>query len=83
MLSLHFDETRWETVRQTWAAWWAGELDRPLIALECVERQYESTPHYASTYLGNLLLDCPAEDLLDLFIPRLEAMHYLGDAFPR
>ena len=66
MLNLHFDETRWETVRQAWATWWAGELDRPLIILQCVEHQYENTPHYAITYLGNWPLDFPADDLRDL-----------------
>jgi hypothetical protein len=82
-LKLHFDESRWETVRETWDSWWAGELDRPLVVLECVEPQFENTPHYASTFLGNYPLELPVDDLLSVFMPRLEAMVYLGDAFPR
>ncbi len=39
--------------------------------------------HYASTFLGNYGLEMPPDELLDLFLPRLEATHFLGDAFPR
>ncbi len=82
-LSLHFPEAAWETIRRTWSAWWAGELDRPLIVLECIEPDNNTTLHYSSTYLGNYSTDLTAEELLELFIPRLQATHYLGDAFPR
>ncbi len=82
-LNLHFPEKGWEATRQNWSAWWAGELERALVVLECVEPQDEITPHYASTFLGNYALEVPADELLDLFVPRLEATHYLGDAFPR
>jgi hypothetical protein len=66
-----------------WTAWWAGELERHLVVLECVHPEYAPTPHYASTFLGNYPPDLPAGLLLDLFVPRLEATHWLGDAFPR
>ncbi len=82
-LNLHFPEDGWETIAQNWSAWWAGELERALVVLECVEPKDEPTPHYASTFLGNYGLDTEVNGLLDLFIPRLEATHYLGDAFPR
>jgi hypothetical protein len=82
-LSLHFPENGWEKISQNWSAWWAGELERPLIVLECIEPQYYFTPHYASTFLGNYSSDLSATDLLELFMPRLQATHYLGDAFPR
>jgi hypothetical protein len=82
-LKLHFPDDGWEGVSKTWSAWWAGELKRALVVLECVEPQDKATPHYASTFLGNYGSKAPAGKLLELFIPRLEATHYLGDAFPR
>jgi hypothetical protein len=82
-LNLHFPESSWEIVTQNWSAWWAGELERPLIVLECIEPQDEVPPHYASIFLGNYAHDIPADELLELFIPRLQATYYLGDAFPR
>ena len=53
------------------------------MVLECVESNNEATPHYASIFWGNYGLDTPIDLLLDLFVPRLEAIYYLGDAFPR
>lgn len=33
--------------------------------------------------MANYGLDIPVDELLDLFLPRLQATHYFGDAFPR
>jgi hypothetical protein len=82
-LNLHFPDSGWETIAQNWSAWWAGELERALVVLECIEPKDEGTPHYASTFLGNCRPEVSAEDLLAQFIPRLQATYYLGDAFPR
>ena len=82
-LELNFPDNGWELISQAWSAWWAGELERPLVVLECIEAGAEATPHYASTFLGNYGLATPVDDLLELFVPRLQATHYLGDAFPR
>jgi hypothetical protein len=82
-LSLHFPENGWETIRKDWSAWWAGELERVLVVIECVEPEDERTPHYASTFLGNYGPEITADEILDQFTPRLEATYYLGDAFPR
>jgi 5-methyltetrahydrofolate--homocysteine methyltransferase len=82
-LQLQFTDSSWEHISQDWNAWWAGELKRALVILECIEPKDESTPHYASTFLGNYGLSASPDELLDLFVPRLQATHYLGDAFPR
>jgi hypothetical protein len=83
-LKLHFSEDGWEDIQRNWCAWWAGELERPLVVLECIEPKYGGhTPHYASTFLGNFGPATPADEILDQFTARLEATHYLGDAFPR
>ncbi len=82
-LNLHFPENGWENIHRNWSAWWAGELPRALVVVECVEPKVERWPHYASTFLGNYGLEVAVDELLELFVPRLEATHYLGDAFPR
>jgi hypothetical protein len=82
-LNLHFPDSAWESTIENWSAWWAGELERALVVLECTEPQDQATPHYASTFLSNHDPETPPDELLDLFIPRLQATHYLGDAFPR
>lgn len=80
---MHFADAGWETIASDWCAWWVGELERPLIVIECLEPKDAATPHYASTFLGNYDFHLPSDELLERFIPRLEATHYLGDAFPR
>jgi hypothetical protein len=82
-LNLHFPDDGWVTISQNWSIWCAGELDRALVVLECNESQFEATPHFASTFLGNYGLYTPLDELLNLFTPRLQATHYFGDAFPR
>ncbi|MBE3066302.1 MAG: hypothetical protein IMZ73_02570 [Chloroflexi bacterium] len=82
-LSLRFSESDWERIVRDWSAWWAGELDRPLVVLECIERQDRYDLHYASVFLGNYPMDTPADTILNEFVPRLENTHYLGDSFPR
>ncbi len=82
-LNLHFSEQDWERVSQNWCAWWAGELEYTSIVLECVEPKDNATPNYASTILSNHGLDETVDKMLDLFILRLQATHYLGEAYPR
>jgi len=81
-LHLRFPDDGWERLARDWSAWWAGELERPLVVLECSEQEDRPKPHFASTFLGNFPT-MPADDLLSLFEPRLAATHYLGDSFPR
>jgi hypothetical protein len=38
-LNLRFSESDWERIERDWSTWWAGELERPLVVLECVEVQ--------------------------------------------
>lgn len=83
MLRLRFPEGGWEKVERDWSAWWAGELDRPLVVLECLEAEHLGEPHFGSTFLANYPMDMPAKEVLRLFEPRLQATHYLGDSFPR
>lgn len=54
-----------------------------MVVLECIENLDRYHPHCASTFLGNYPLDQPVDPILDEFIPRLEAIHFLGDSFPR
>ena len=31
---LNFTEQDWERIELDWTAWWAGELDRPIVVVE-------------------------------------------------
>ncbi|MBM3153067.1 MAG: hypothetical protein FJZ96_12845 [Chloroflexi bacterium] len=82
-LELSFSEPEWERIRRDWSAWWAGDLDRPLIVLECLENLDRYDPNFAGTFLGNYPLEAPVDPILDVFVPRMQNTHYLGDSFPR
>jgi hypothetical protein len=82
-LNLRFSDSDWNRISRDWAAWWAGELARPLVVLECIDRENRYDLHHAAVFLGNYPLDAPVGPILDEFAPRLENTRYLGDSFPR
>jgi 5-methyltetrahydrofolate--homocysteine methyltransferase len=82
-LNLRFSSSDWERISRDWRAWWAGELDRPLVVLECLENLDRYDPHYAGIFLENYPLDTPADKILDEFVTRIENTHFLGDSYPR
>jgi hypothetical protein len=82
-LRLRFSDSDWERIERDWTAWWAGELERPIVVLECTGRLDRYDPHCSAVFLGNYPLDTPAETILNEFIPRLENTHFLGDSYPR
>ena len=83
MTKIHFTEQDWQRVRHDTDAWWAGELDRPLVYL-AVTRLAELTninpPLYS--YWSNYPLEMPASEIVDRFDPVFSATHFYGDAFP-
>lgn len=79
MPTLKFTDQDWERVERDTMAWWAGELERPLVWLSATEPLPQSFSHH---YLSNHPLDMPADELVDLYEPFLEATRFYGDAFP-
>jgi hypothetical protein len=84
-MAIDFDAKRWQAVQDNYRAWWAGELDRPLIHLTVKGREpgrpEPTLPAYdfASFYD----LSVPAEAIVDRWLYDLECRHFLGDAFPQ
>lgn len=79
MSELRFTEEDWQRVERDTMAWWAGELDRPLVwltATEPGERQVEYS------YLSNYPHDMPAAEIVERHAPLMAATHFYGDAFP-
>jgi len=78
MSALHFTDKDWERVERNTMAWWAGELERPLVYLDATA-PIQEWPH---SYMSNYPLDMPAEEVLDRYAPYLAAKRYYADAFP-
>ncbi len=82
-MQLHFTPDDWARVERDWSAWWAGELDRPLVMIEHVEPPADPArpfPCRVAAYYG---VGMPADELLDLYEAKLAATRWYGDAFPK
>jgi 5-methyltetrahydrofolate--homocysteine methyltransferase len=83
-IKVQFTEEDWARVEKAWRAWWAGELERPLVMIEVLEPLADtdrSNPWGALT--STFPLDAPADRVLDYYQTRLESTHFYGDAWPK
>jgi hypothetical protein len=78
-INIRFTESDWQRIARDWNAWWAGELERPLVVLEVAD----PVPDADFSQFSKFGLDTPVEDVLDNWQRILEATHWLGDAFPK
>ena len=76
-INLHFTEEDWERVRRDWTAWWAGELDRPMVVLSTLFSPSRDE------FTRDFLLEKPVDEVLDYHQVRLESTHFYGDAWPK
>ncbi|OPZ28603.1 MAG: hypothetical protein BWZ02_01258 [Lentisphaerae bacterium ADurb.BinA184] len=83
-MNLAFDAKRWQTVRETYGKWWAGELERPLIQITFGGRQPSARkpdiPYYHFDTFYDLAV--PAEKIVDWWAYNLETQEFSPDAFP-
>jgi len=79
MSSLYFTAEDWARIERDTLAWWAGELDRPLVYLAVTDPGLGAT---AYEFQSNYPMSMPADAAVDCYAPILAATHYLGDAFP-
>jgi hypothetical protein len=80
MPNLRFTEEDWARVERDTMAWWAGELERPLVHFATVDPLADApTLHFLSNYP----LDMPVEDVIDLYEPVIAATNFYGDAYPK
>ena len=85
-IDLQFNEENWQHVERAWTAWWAGELERPLVVIEgwelppgiTVPNNYGLGPRPSE-----FPLDLPADRVLDYYEVRLQAKRFYGDAWPK
>lgn len=85
-IDVGFHEEDWARIETAWTAWWAGELDRPLVVIE----DLVSLPSVSTDGLTDLgrpvcgfPLETPADMVLDYYQARLEARRFYGDAWPK
>ena len=82
-MEFNFSERDWERVENDWTEWWAGELERPIVAIECVERPAGADLSEAPFFASGLPLEMPVDAVIDLYQAHLETKRFYGDGFPR
>jgi len=85
-IKVQFGEEDWARVEGAWTAWWAGELERPLVMIE--DLQPPPGIHISELFdLGppasTFPLDRPPDEVLDCYQTGLEAKRFYGDAWPK
>ena len=83
-VTIDFSFDRWEKVLQTYRCWWAGRLDRPILAATLGGRDpgrtEPSLPSHAFTAFYDLSV--PAAEIVDRWDYDLSCKRFLGDAVP-
>lgn len=79
----HFTEHDWERIRRDWTAWWAGELDRPLVIVEGWEPPSGDNLPQVPRFTSSFPLDISANEVLDHYQTHLQAKRFYGDAWPK
>lgn len=77
-INVHFSEEDWQRIERDWSAWWAGELDRPMVVMDnpfSYSIPMEMTEEF--------LQDKPVDEVLDHFQTILEFRQFYGDAWPK
>jgi 5-methyltetrahydrofolate--homocysteine methyltransferase len=82
-IDVRFGPQDWDRIRRDYDAWWRHELDRPLVYLTGSTWRSERPWYAVHSFVSNYPLDMPAEEVIALLTPHVEATDYYGDAFPR
>ena len=84
-MGIDFSPGRWNDVKETCRRWWAGDLDRPVIAWVLDGRDpgrpEPDIPAHGFTAFYDLSV--PAEAIVDRWDYDLSCQTFLGDSFPR
>jgi 5-methyltetrahydrofolate--homocysteine methyltransferase len=81
-LRLHFSPADWDRITRDYSAWWAHELDRPIVQITGVVRDRTVRYREPLNFLARYPLDQPAAAILETIEPHLEATRFYGDAYP-
>lgn len=84
-MAIHFSPERWETVRDNYARWWNGTLDRNLMKVTVYNAHKPTRPCPKAPLLCQATcaqFEYSPEELIDRLDYELEQQEFLGDAFP-
>ena len=83
-MTIDFSAERWQRLKETYARWWAGDLERPIVGVELYGRDPgRPQPDVPLLSQENCTdFSYTPEQLIDRIDWELSTRVYLGDAFP-
>lgn len=84
-MPIHFENSRWNAVRENHQLWWEGKLKRPLIHLTVTGAAPDRSPSKLKylPHASGYGLGTPVDEIVDAWDFHLSSQRFLGDAFPR
>ncbi|MBS3734468.1 MAG: hypothetical protein KGY99_06025 [Phycisphaerae bacterium] len=82
-MAIEFTRDDWTRIGETYGAWWAGELGRPVINVAVTGRDPgRAAPAEQHAFAAQYGLETPVERIVDAWDYDLCCRRYPGDAFP-
>jgi hypothetical protein len=82
-MDLHFTQRDWERIERDYEAWWAHDLERPLVYLTGKAHAPGADYAEAHRFVSNYPWSVSEEEIIRDVTRDLEATRYYGDAYPR
>lgn len=82
-IDIHFTSEDWARIERDWGAFWAGELDRPMVMIEQTHVPEGVVLPEAPGFVPQLPMDMPVDDVVDRYEAHLPYRRCYGDAFPK
>ncbi|MCD6303120.1 MAG: hypothetical protein J7M15_06335 [Anaerolineae bacterium] len=81
-LELRFHEDDWARIMEDYAAWWAHELDRPLVQITGVQPDPNEDYPPVPAFWTNFGSEVTPDELAERVWRQMTARRFYGDAFP-
>lgn len=82
-LDIKFSSDDWARITGDWTAWWAGQLDRPMIMNFHYGKPEDVVLADAPHLTVNLPFDMPAQEVIDRYSAPIAYVGFNGDAWPK
>jgi len=79
MPTLRFTDEDWRRTLESFSAWWEGALERPLCSIAVTD---DVGLRHRRGFFTNYPAGMSADEIVECYVPYLEATRWYGDAFP-
>lgn len=83
-MSVHFPQEQYETIRQTYRKWWAGELDRPILPIKSYGHPTEQSTaaHPWPVYANAWDFSIDPREFIEAFDAEFSGCRWHAEGFP-